>query len=117
MSRCRVGPNVRSWIIRLGRSSYSNRFVLKGALMFGEETEAFAKQYAWRAGIEGTLSNGVRSFDLRRTRYLGRVKTHLQHILIAASLNLMRVARWLAEEPLTQARSDAFVRLHQVAAA
>jgi hypothetical protein len=82
-----------------------------------EKTEAFVKQYAWRAGIEGTLSHGVHCFDLRRTRYPGRVKTHLQHILIAAGMNLMRVARWLTEEPLAQARPSAFVRLHQVAAA
>jgi len=32
-------------------------------------------------------------------------------------MNLMRVARWLAEEPLTQAHPSAFVRLHQAAAA
>ncbi len=74
-------------------------------------------QYAWRAGIEGTLSNGVRNFDLRRTHYLGRVKTHLQHILIAAGMNLVRVVRWLTEEPLAQACPSAFVRLHQMVAA
>jgi hypothetical protein len=82
-----------------------------------EKTETFAKQYARRAGIEGTLSHGVRCFDLRRARYIGLVKTHLQHILIAASMNLMRVAHWLAAEPLAHARSSAFVRLHQVVVA
>jgi hypothetical protein len=45
-----------------------------------EKTEAFKKQYAHRAGIEGTISLGVRTFDLRRTRYLGLAKTHLHHI-------------------------------------
>ena len=59
-----------------------------------EETEAFAQQYAKRAGIEGTLSHGVRCFDLRRTRYIGLAKTHLQRLLIAAEMNLMRVAGW-----------------------
>jgi len=49
--------------------------------------------------------------------HIGLAKTHLQHILIAAAMNLMRVAHWLAEEPLAQARSSAFVRLHQPAAA
>jgi len=77
-----------------------------------EKTEAFAKPYAKRAGIEGTLSQGVRGFDLRRTRYIGLAKTHLQHILIATAMNLMRVAHWLVEEPLAQARPSAFVRLH-----
>jgi hypothetical protein len=81
-----------------------------------EKTETFAQQYAKRAGIEGTLSNGERNFDLRRTRYIGRVKTHLQHILIAAGMNLMHAARWLVEEPLAQVRPSAFARLQQTAA-
>jgi hypothetical protein len=79
-----------------------------------EDTKAFARQSARRAGIEATLSNGVRNFDRRWTCYPGLVKTHLQHILIAAGMNLLRVVRRLAEEPLAQARLSAFVRLHQV---
>ena len=82
-----------------------------------EKTETFAKPYARRAGIEGTLSQGVRCFHLRRTHYIGRVKAHLQHLLIATGMNLMRVARWLVEEPLAQVRPSAFACFHQVAAA
>ncbi len=44
-----------------------------------------------RAGIEGTLSQGVRAFELRRCRYLGLAKTHLQHIITAVALNLVRL--------------------------
>jgi transposase len=33
--------------------------------------------YKRRAGVEGTLSQGVRAFGLRRTRYWGLAKTHL----------------------------------------
>src|ERR671922_1616938 len=51
-------------------------------------------QYAPRAGIEGTLSQGVRAFDLRRSRDLGLAKTHLQHILIATAINLVRIIAW-----------------------
>jgi transposase len=82
-----------------------------------EHTTAYVQQYAQRAGIEGTLSQGVRAFDLRRTRYVGMAKTHLQHLLIAAGMNLVRVVRWLAEEPLAQVRPSAFVRLHRPVAA
>jgi transposase len=78
-----------------------------------EKTEAFKKQYAQRSGIEGTISLGVRSFDLRRTRYIGLAKTHLQHILIACGMNLMRLARWLSGETPTQPRPTAFARLYQ----
>jgi len=55
------------------------------------------RQYAQRAGIEGTLSQGVRAFDLRRSRYTGLAKTHLQHILIATAINLVRVVAWLTD--------------------
>ena len=52
-------------------------------------------QYNVRAGIEGTLSQGIRAFDLRRTRYRGLAKTRLQHAVIAAAINLTRVVNWL----------------------
>jgi len=82
-----------------------------------EHTDAFKEQYAQRAGVEGTISQGVRAFDLRRTRYTGLAKTHLQHVLTAAAIDLVRAARWLAGEVPAQSRRSAFVRLHAVAAA
>ena len=55
------------------------------------QTQAeFQKQYAKRAGIEGTLSQGARALELRSTRYLGLAKTHLQHVATAAAINLKR---------------------------
>jgi transposase len=36
-----------------------------------QQTEAFKEEYAKRAGIEGTISQAVRAFELRRSRYLG----------------------------------------------
>ena len=36
-----------------------------------EKTDAFAEQYARRAGIEGTISQGVRTYGLRQARYVG----------------------------------------------
>ncbi len=41
---------------------------------------------------KGTHSQGVRRCDLRQARYLGIVKTHLQQILTAVALNLIRIA-------------------------
>lgn len=61
-----------------------------------QASKEFARQYRLRAGIEGTISQGVRAFGLRRCRYWGRAKTHLQHILTASSINLVRVAAWFA---------------------
>ena len=48
--------------------------------------------YSQRAGIEGTLSQAVRGFGMRRSRYVGLAKTHLQHICIATAINLYRIA-------------------------
>ena len=45
-----------------------------------QETTTFKEKYNKRAGIEGTISQGTRAFDLRRTRYIELVKTHLQHL-------------------------------------
>ena len=67
--------------------------------------------YDQRAGIEGTLSQGVRAFGLRRSRYIGQAKTHLQHALIATAINLNRIVDWLNEVPLAKTRQAAFVRL------
>ena len=63
-------------------------------------------QYACRAGIEGTLSQGVRRFGLRRCRYLGQAKTHLQHVLTAAAINLVRVDAWLRSQPRARTRQS-----------
>ena len=57
--------------------------------------EEFQKQYQLRSGIEGTISQGIRAFEMRDCRYIGLAKTHLQHILMAAAINLSRVFAWL----------------------
>jgi transposase len=50
----------------------------------------FKQTYACRAGIEGTISQAVRRFDLRRTRYWGLAKTHLHNVATACAINLSR---------------------------
>ena len=60
-----------------------------------QRTPAFAKEYALREGIEATISQGVRAFGMRRSRYIGLAKTHLQHLGIAAAMNVVRAIAWL----------------------
>lgn len=60
-----------------------------------QETKAFRKEYAQRAGVEGTISEAVRRHGARTSRYLGRQKAWLQQILLAAAINLERAGRWL----------------------
>ena len=81
-----------------------------------QKTQQWRDKYAKRAGIEGTISQGVRSFGLRQARYVGLAKTHLQHILTAAALNIVRVDAWLTGTPLAKTRISRFQALQMVAA-
>jgi len=76
-----------------------------------QATQAFKTTYATRAGIEGTLSQGIRAFGLRQARYRGQGKVHLQQVFTATALNLCRMYAWLTEQPRAKTRQAAFVRL------
>jgi transposase len=76
-----------------------------------QETAAFRAEYARRAGIEGTLAQGTRRFGLRHARYRGLPKTHLQHVLIALSMNLVRLVAWFGEPTHSQVQPSRFVAL------
>jgi transposase len=78
-----------------------------------EKTKEFKEEYSKRAGIEGTISQGVRAFGLRRSRYIGMGKTHLQHLATAAAINLERVSDWLAGVGREKTRRSAFARVMQ----
>jgi transposase len=71
-----------------------------------ETTEAFWQHYKQRAGIEGTISQAVRGSGLRRSRYIGLAKTHLQAVGTAVALNIVRAINWLNEVPLATTRSS-----------
>lgn len=73
--------------------------------------EGFREEYACRAGVEGTISQGVRGLELRRCRYVGQAKTHLQHLMTAAAVNIVRVWQWLDDRPRAKTRQSAFIRL------
>ena len=76
-----------------------------------EVTRDYADAYARRAGVEGTISQGVRRCGMRHSRYRGLARTHLGHVLTAAALNFVRVAEWLAGTPRARTRHSAFARL------
>ena len=76
-----------------------------------EATEMFQAEYARRAGIEGTISRGIRSTRLRRTRYIGLARVHLGHILTAVGLNVLRLGEWLLETARAKTRITPFARL------
>jgi len=76
-----------------------------------QTTQAFKDRYAIRAGIEGTISQGGRAFDLRRSRYIGEQKTHLQHIIIATAINVTRLLAFLMGIPRDGTRISRFAAL------
>jgi transposase len=76
-----------------------------------ETTDEGRRLYAQRQGVEGTISQAVRAFGLRRARYRGLAKTGLQHIATAAAVNLDRIAAWFAGRPLAPTRTSRFAAL------
>lgn len=76
-----------------------------------QHTEEFRKEYSGRAGVEGTLSQCIRRCGMRCTRYAGLAKSHLQNILTAVAVNLVRFSDWTAGTPHACTRTTAFAAL------
>jgi transposase len=76
-----------------------------------QETSEFKEKYQRRAGVEGTISQGTRRAGLRRSRYKGSAKTHLQHICTAVAIHLVRLAAWFVETPRAPTRCSRFAAL------
>lgn len=71
-------------------------------------TDEFVQLYAVRAGIEGTLSQGVRVFGLRQARYRGLAKTHLQHLATGSAINLSRIFAFIRGKPRATTRRSRY---------
>ena len=78
-----------------------------------EATSGFRAEYANRAGVDGTIAQGVRACEVRRSRYIGEERTHLQHLMTGAAMNVVRMLNWLAEVPKAKTRPSPFVRMHR----
>jgi len=76
-----------------------------------EQSSEWRNLYQERAGIEGTISQSVRGFGLRQTRYIGKAKTHLHNIAVASAVNIVRGIAWLDGRPLEKTRISRFARL------
>lgn len=80
-----------------------------------QKSKSWKKLYNLRAGVEATISQGVRAFGMRRCRYRGIDKTHLQMTATAAAINLQRLDDWLAGSGPAGTRVSAFARLNMAA--
>lgn len=76
-----------------------------------EQSPAFRQVYALRAGIESTFSQGVRAMGLRRSRSDGLARTHVQRVLTATAINLVRIDAALTQTARGITRRSHFARL------
>ncbi len=76
-----------------------------------QRTDTWKERYKIRAGIEGTISQGVGRCGLRRSRYQGLAKTSLQHQLTGAAINLARIDAHLTDTPRARTRTSHFAAL------
>jgi transposase len=53
----------------------------------------------------------VRAFGLRRSRYIGLLKTGFQEVCMAAAMNISRIVHWLAGLPRAATRITRFAAL------
>jgi hypothetical protein len=71
----------------------------------------FQARYALRAGVEGTIRQGVAVTGMRHARYRGLAKTRLEHTYAAVALNLIRLHAWWNGHPLDRTRTSHLARL------
>jgi transposase len=106
--QCIHGPKASQRNITL---QHRNAFEALQAARQRQQNEGFRTHYAKRAGIEGTIGNAVFVLGMRRARYRGLEKVHLQHIVTATAMNLSRAVHWLVDPPRLQRPNGAFARL------
>jgi len=78
-----------------------------------EKTREYKREYQRRSGIEGTISQAVRGFGMRHSRYIGAAKTHLHNLMTATAVNTVRLTNWLNEVPIAKTRQPLFARIMQ----
>ncbi|WP_327419484.1 IS1182 family transposase [Streptomyces sp. NBC_01233] len=57
-----------------------------------QQTPEWKTRYAVRSGVEGTVNEFVHGHGMRRCRYRGQGKAHLQHVLTAIAVNIERLS-------------------------
>ena len=82
----------------------------QAAARAAEKTIPFQADYARRAGVEGTMHQAA-SHGARRARYRGLPKTRLDHVYMAAALNLLRLEAFWTGTPLDRRRTSHLARL------
>ncbi|WP_119072069.1 IS1182 family transposase [Aggregatilinea lenta] len=90
---------------------HKTEFLALQAARKRQQTEDFKLQYHARAGVEGLISQAMGTLGMRRNRYCGQGKTHLQHVATAAAINLLRAVNWLRGALKAETRISSFAAL------
>jgi transposase len=104
---CTATKAVRRHVYFHPRAEYEALNAARGRM----REPAWKERYQVRAGVEGTLSQGVRAFGMRRSRYVGLAKTGLQQVCIAAAMNVSRIVNWLDGRQRAKTRVTRFAAL------
>ncbi|WP_405759477.1 transposase [Streptomyces sp. NBC_00073] len=78
-----------------------------------QTSQEWRAKYATRAGVEGTIHQAMAVTGMKRARYRGLKKTHLEHSFSAVALNLIRLDAWWNGHPLDRTRTSHLARLDQ----
>ncbi|MEU1691158.1 transposase [Streptomyces hirsutus] len=74
-----------------------------------QQTPEWKARYAVRSGVEGTVNEFVHGHGMRRCRYRGQPKAHLQHVLTTIAVHIERLSsQAAAEETLSPRPPTAF---------
>jgi transposase len=106
-ARCTRSPTNGRGLTFRPRAQYETQRQLRAE----QATAGWQERYAHRSGVEGTIAQASRRGDLHHARYRGLAKTHLQHVLTALALNLIRVDAWLTGTPLGGSWASRLTRL------
>jgi hypothetical protein len=82
-----------------------------------QTSQEWRARYAIRAGVEGSIHQAVAVTGLRRARYRGLTKVHLEHVFSAVALDLIRLDAWWSGHPLDRTRTSHLARLDLALAA
>jgi len=73
------------------------------------KTASFKEAMKRRPPIEGTISEMVRAHGLRRSRYRGILKTHMQNLMTGAALNVKRLIKAISLSKSSEKHQSAAV--------
>jgi transposase len=108
LARCTRNVSRRARTLSFPRK---DEFLALQAARQRQQTDTFKTQYQARAGVEGLISQATVTLGMRRSRYRGRDKTHLQHVATASAINLLRAVNWLSGALKAETRISSFAAL------